>query len=91
MYMYIQKGNGVLFNCFCCGMYEELYCDNVVSCIKTLSLCRVATMCVSAPYSELHKPELFNTVVQRIKMWGCYCLQIVVCCGLKRNCGDVFM
>ena len=39
MYMYIQKGNGVLFNFFCCGMYEEYClptnCDNVVSCIKT--------------------------------------------------------
>ena len=48
MYMYIQKGNGVLFNWFCCGIYEELSnYDNVVSCIKTLSRCRVP--CVSVP------------------------------------------
>ena len=26
-------------------------------------------------------------VVLRIKLRGCYCLQIVVYCGLKRNCG----
>ena len=40
--MYIQKGNGVLFNCFCCmkSCLPTNY-DNVVSCIKTLSLCRV--------------------------------------------------
>ena len=47
VHMYIQKGNGVLF--IFCAMYEKYClptnCDNVVSCIKTLSMCRVP--CVS--------------------------------------------
>ena len=59
-------------------------CDNVVSCIKTLSLCRLP--CVSVP------PILSYINLNCLTCaWGCYYLQIVVCCGLKRNCGDVFM
>ena len=62
-------------------------CDNVVSCIKTLSLCRVPCVSLSPILSYIN----LKFVVQRIKMWGCYCLQIVMGCGLKRNCGDVVM
>ena len=73
--------------------------DNVVSCIKTLSLCRVP--CVSVP--PILSYISLKVVEQRLKMWGCYCLHcsvlwpvgvivyIVVCCGVKRNLGDVFM
>ena len=47
--MYIQKAMVYYSIVLCCGMYEEYClptnCDNVVSCIKTLSLCRVP--CVS--------------------------------------------
>ena len=75
----------------CCGMYEEYClptnCDNVVSCIKTLSLCRVP--CVSVPPILSYINLNIQVVVQQITLWECYCLQIVVCCGLKRNCGDI--
>ena len=64
-------------------------CDNVVSCIKTLSLCRVP--CVSVPpilsYINLN---CLSCGATENKMWEHYCLQIGVCCGLK-SCGDVFM
>ena len=54
----------------CCCMYEEYClptnCDNVVSCIKTLSLCRVP--CVSVPpilsYINL------NCLSCGVKFWG---------------------
>ena len=49
MYMYIQKVMVYYSIVFCCGIYEEYClptnCDNVVICIKTLSLCQVP--CVS--------------------------------------------
>ena len=70
----------MVYCCFCCGMYEELFtknCDNVVSCMKTLSLCQVP--CVSVPpilsYINL------KVVEQRLKMWGVI-VYIVVCSGL---------
>ena len=64
--MYIQKGNGVLFNSY--GMYEK-YClrDNVVSCIKTIHV----PSTVRAPSFELHKP-----VVHFVRLYPCimYCV-----------------
>ena len=80
-------------------MYEEYClptnCDNVVSCKDSIPV--LSTMCASAPSSELHKPEYpycLSSGVQQIvykQIVGCYCLQIVVCCGLKTNCGNVVM
>ena len=88
MYMYIQKGNGILFIVVVCmNSCLPTNCDNVVSCIQTLSPVP-STVCVSAPYSELHKPEL---------LWcnGLKCGGVIVyklwCVVVKKNCGDVFM
>ena len=75
---------------FCCDMYEEYClptnCDNVVSCIKTLSLCRV--LCVSVPpilsYISLHEyPYYFQLccnncgVLSKKKLWGCCCAKLI--------------
>ena len=63
----------MVYYCFCCGMYEELFtknCDNVVSCIKTLSLCRVP--CVSVP-----------PILSYINMYMYY--SIVFCCGMYED------
>ena len=49
-----------------------------------------STVCVSAPSFELHKPE-YPKFWYNKQIVGCYCLQIVVYCGLKTNCGDVVM
>ena len=79
MYMYIQKA--MVYYCFCCGMYMKSCLlknrDNVVSCIKTLSLCRVP--CVSVP--PILSYISLKVVEQRLKMWGVI-VYIVVYCGL---------
>ena len=49
----------------CCGMYEEYCnCDNV----HKDSIPVLSTVCISTPS--------FEFVVQRIKMWGCYCYKL---------------
>ena len=50
MYMYIQKAKvyySIVFVVVCMKSCLPTNCDNVVSCIKTLSLCQVP--CVSLP------------------------------------------
>ena len=65
--MYIQIGNGnIVFVVTCMKSCLPTNCDNVVSCIKTLSLCRVP--CVSVP--PLLSYINLKVVVQWLKMWG---------------------
>ena len=87
MYMYMYIWCIIVFVMVCMKSCLPTNCDNVVSCIKTLSLCRVQYVSVPPILSYIN----LKVVVQRNKMWGCYCLQIVVCCGLKRNCEDAVM
>ena len=86
MYMYIQKGNGVVVVCMKSCLPTN--CDNVVSCIKTLSLCRVP--CVSVPpilsYINLNCLSCGTTdknvgvllftncgvLWSKKKLWGCF-------------------
>ena len=59
LYIHMHKAVMYYLISLCCSMYEKhcltTSCDNLVGCIKTLSLCRV--WCVSAPSTELHKLE----------------------------------
>ena len=92
VHVYMQKGNTIVL---CCGMHEE-FClptnrDNVVSCIKTLSPCRV--LCVSVlplwSYINLNIPIVL-VVVQQIftnKLWGV----IVVVCSKNKLWGCCYV
>ena len=88
MYIHVHIYNGVLINCFCMNSCLPTNCDNVVSCIKTLSLCRVP--CVSVPpilsYINLNIPIVLSNGLKcgvllftncgvlwsKKKLWGCF-------------------
>ena len=69
-------------------MYKEMFTNNVVSCIKTLSLCRVPCMSVL----PILKPELFKLWCENVgvllltncgvlwskkKLWGCWYVKFI--------------